>query len=437
MAGRPSYGVHTPMLLLLAACGAPDPTPWCADDVAEVAPAATAPTWTEVRPVLERSCGACHVAGGSAPFPVTGDDPAGGYWEVVPWAAAIRDAVAARTMPPWQAEPCCRDWHGDPSLTDDEIAALLAWIDAGQPYGDPGEHVDPVGGLSRTDLVLTMDEPYTPPAGDSSRCFVLPWPQVEDTFVTGFLPVPGARSIVHHLVVGVVGARDVPGLQAADEADPEPGFDCSGGLGEFPSLVPLGGGVAGGDYPRGIGHPVAPGSLLVLNLHYSVNGAAQADQSSVWLRLDDEAVEASTIPVANPAWMVGDVFAIPAGEVKTFWYQFRPHLYTGGREVLLEGITPHMHRYATRMRVLAVRDADAGGDGARECLLEIGDWTFGWEQPAWYAEPVTFGPRDELYLECTFDNTAANQPEGEPPRDLAWGDSDQDMCAAFLSFTTP
>jgi hypothetical protein len=66
-------------------------------------------------------------------------------------------------------------------------------------------------------------------------------------------------------------------------------------------------------------------------------------------------------------------------------------------------------------------------DGRRECLLEIPKWHFGWEQPFWFAKPKPFDPGDHLYVECHFDNTSG--------RDIAWGDSNQDMCAAFLNFT--
>jgi hypothetical protein len=48
-------------------------------------------------------------------------------------------------------------------------------------------------------------------------------------------------------------------------------------------------------------------------------------------------------------------------------------------------------------------------------------------------EPVTLFPNDELYVECHFDNTAANQITVNdvrlPPRDVAWGDKTTDeMC---------
>jgi hypothetical protein len=156
-----------------------------------------------------------------------------------------------------------------------------------------------------------------------------------------------------------------------------------------------------------------------------------SDLTSIAFRLDDTAVEQSGILLVNPAWMVGESMLIPAGDADAaFYYRFRPTLYTGGQPMDLQGVTPHMHRYASRMRVMVIH-----ADGTVDCLLEIPRWEFGWEQGYWFAEPVPLDPKDELYLECHFDNSAANQPEGGEPRDIAWGESDQDMCVAFLSAT--
>jgi hypothetical protein len=51
--------------------------------------------------------------------------------------------------------------------------------------------------------------------------------------------------------------------------------------------------------------------------------------------------------------------------------------------VHLQGVTPHAHRYAHRIRMLVVH-----ADGTETCLLEIPDWEFGWEQPYWFETPI-------------------------------------------------
>jgi hypothetical protein len=419
----------------LAACkGQPDDAAWCGDSVVTPAPADGAFTWwRDVHPIVEQKCARCHTPGGHAPFPLEE------YADAFDNRAAIRAAVAARTMPPWLAADCCSDWFQDFSLTDPEIATLLAWIDADAPEGDPaevGEALPPVGGLSRVDLTLTMDEPYTPeaPAGvtDIQHCFVLDWPLDEEAYVTGLSPQPGAREIVHHLIVSQMPPTGVAALHAKDAADASPGFDCTGGLGDLPTVTPLGGSLLGGDYPRGLGSKVVPGSKIVLQIHYSLSTSPPVpDLTSVQMRIDDEAVGGSGLVIANPGWLVAGGMPIEAGDADAgFWYRFHPNLFTGGKPVDFQGVTPHMHRYASRMRLRAQHP-----DGTSDCLLEIPDWQFGWEQPYWYAEPHRFDPSDELYLECHFDNSAANQPDGGEPRDIGWGENDQDMCAAFVSFT--
>jgi len=89
-----------------------------------------------------------------------------------------------------------------------------------------------------------------------------------------------------------------------------------------------------------------------------------------------------------------------------------------------------MHYFASRFALRVVR---SGGEVT--CLAEIPRWDFGWEQPFWLTNPVELGPDDELYIECHFDNSAANQPiPGTTPRDIGWGDSNQDMCAGFVGY---
>jgi hypothetical protein len=420
----------------LAACkGEPDDTPWCSAGRTDPAPSTAPLTYhRDIQPILQQKCAACHEQGGIAGFPVLT------YEEAFPRRGAIRAAVASRHMPPWLAARCCTSYFQDFSLTDDEYAAVLGWIDQGGPGGDPAEAPPPrpaIGGLSRIDVTVTMAEPYTPEprsgTTDDVRCFVADWPMDEPVYITGLRPVPGAREVVHHLVVAAVLPDSVDEVMARDGADGRPGFDCQGGFGDLDwrDVRVLGGSLLGGDFPRGIGAKVEPGSKIVLNIHYSTAKATAADQTKVEMRIDASAQEAKGIALANPAWMVGGAMSIDAGEKDAvFFYRLEPDLFTGDDAVDLQSITPHMHYFGSKIVVRALHE-----DGSKSCLLEIPRWEFGWEQPFWLSEPKRLGPDDELYIECHFDNSAENQPDGKPPRDIAWGGGNQDMCAAFLSFT--
>jgi len=203
-------------------------------------------------------------------------------------------------MPPFLADDCCRPYLYDPSLTDAEIATVTKWIEDGSPEGPPltPAPVPPEGGLSRTDLVLAMPEPYTPEPRpgeqDVVRCFLLDWPRADRSFVTGFDPMPGNRSVVHHLIVAAVEPDAVPRYEAADRADPGPGFECAGAFGSLGGYHLLGGSLLGSDFPDGVGREVAPGSKIVLHIHYAIpefGPPPEPDLTRVALRLD---------PVARP-----------------------------------------------------------------------------------------------------------------------------------------
>jgi hypothetical protein len=267
---------------------------------------------------------------------------------------------------------------------------------------------------------------------DDSRCFVLDWPEPRERYVTGLNPVPGVRSIVHHLIVAEIPKDELDQLDGLEGKDGRPGFDCNGQLGNLRGARVLGGSLLGSDYPPGLGTKISPGSKVVLNIHYSTaHGAPAPDQTAVQLKLDDAGRDVKAIPIANPAWLAGDVMRIKAGEKDAvYWYRYQPTLLTRGKPVRLRNVTPHMHYFGSKMTVRIIHK-----DDRRECLLEIPRWDFGWEQPFWFKDAKPLVDGDELYLECHFDNSAENQKNGQPPRDIAWGGDNQDMCAAFVGFT--
>jgi hypothetical protein len=53
----------------------------------------------DVAPILYKNCVVCHHANDIAPMSLVT------FKDVRPWAAAVREAVVKRTMPPWHADP--------------------------------------------------------------------------------------------------------------------------------------------------------------------------------------------------------------------------------------------------------------------------------------------------------------------------------------------
>jgi mono/diheme cytochrome c family protein len=93
-----------------------------------------APTFSkEVAPILYNRCVSCHRPGEAAPMALRD------YKEVRPWAKAIKQQVATRTMPPWHADPAIDKFSNDRRLTDAEVATIVKWVDAGAPEGNSAD----------------------------------------------------------------------------------------------------------------------------------------------------------------------------------------------------------------------------------------------------------------------------------------------------------
>jgi hypothetical protein len=63
------------------------------------------------------------------------------YEDARPWARAIKTRTTNREMPPWHVDKTIgiQSFKSDPSLTDEEIATIAKWVDAGAPRGNPAD----------------------------------------------------------------------------------------------------------------------------------------------------------------------------------------------------------------------------------------------------------------------------------------------------------
>jgi len=87
-------------------------------------------------------------------------------------------------------------------------------------------------------------------------------------------------------------------------------------------------------------------------------------------------------------------------------------------------VVPHMHLHGTEIKLSALHP-----DGGSTCGIDIPRWDFHWQQFYYYVDPLPGAAGDRLRLECTFDNTAGDQP-------LTWGEKTTDeMCLMYLYVT--
>ena len=403
----------------------------------------SAPTyWADVQPILEGRCVNCHQQD------AIGSMALDSYSSAAIWGDPIAAVTSDRSMPPWPAETG-PEYDYDWRLTDDQIATLEAWVEAGAPEGDPDEIGDPLTGvasaLSRTDLTLTMPQAYTPSseAPDDYRCFVIPWTETETQYITGFNVLPGNNEMVHHVAAFLISSDNLLGdsvFEQLDEWESEegaPGYACFGGpsgptgdlqlpIQQIAQWVP---GNQGLDLPDGTGIEVLPGSEIVLQLHYSIgDNGGETDQTSIEFKLDDNVTNRAVYaPWLSINWPLG-ALEIPAnseetveaeGDPRGFFELLNPSINLDNGFMIHSSML-HMHRIGERASI-ALHKAD----GDVESLVSIPEWDFDWQLSYQLSEPLRFEEGDSLALECTYNNTQ--------DVDVVWGEgSDDEMCVGNL-----
>ena len=181
------------------------------------------PTFTkDVAPIFQAKCEACHRPGSIAPMSLVT------FQESRPWARSIKSRVETRQMPPWHLDKTVgiQDFKNDRSLTDDELATVVAWVDGGSPMGNPADMPAPVQWPDASkwnfaeifdgppDLVISS-KPFTMPAVANDAWWkpVVPTGLTEDRWVRAIEMRPGTvdgRRIVHHSIARLLQEEDDP-----------------------------------------------------------------------------------------------------------------------------------------------------------------------------------------------------------------------------------
>ena len=343
--------------------------------LAPLAPAGTAVTFSrDVAPILYRNCVSCHRSGGVAPFSLIA------FQDAAKRAALIAAVTSKRYMPPWLPDEQAGDprFQHERRLTDQEIATLSHWAEAGAPQGDPALTPPaprfPEGWqLGKPDLEVRTRAPFTVPADgpDIYRCFDIPAPSALSHYIRALDIAPGNPKAVHHAIL----FQDISGT--AHKRDTGSGYDCFGTPGFLPARG-LGGWTPGSQPfrpPEDMPVQLDGGADLVLQIHYHPSGRPETDQTQVALYFTDRkpARHAMDIPLGS------NQIDIPPGDSA---YKVTDH-FTLPVAVDAIAINPHAHYVCKQMYGYAVLP-----DGSRRTLIRIPDWNFDWQQLYVYATPI-------------------------------------------------
>ena len=384
---------------------------------------ASVPTFhKDVEPIMQRHCQGCHRPGEVAPMSFLT------YEQVRPWAAAIRQAVTQKKMPPWGADPAHGRFSNDPSLTSAELQTLTAWIAAKAPEGNPKDAPKPLEfvdgwNIQKPDMVVEMPQSYSVPASGTIdyTYFVMPTKLTEDRWVQAVEVRPGNRSVLHHMIVYVrePGNSWMKNAPVGAAYVPRPGGSPGGAeylIGYAPGKPPL-------RMAPGQAKLIKAGSDLVFQMHYTSNGKPGMDQSKVGLIFSKEAPKERVYTVMA----VNGSFRIPPGA--------GDHPVNSKLEFAddahLVGLWPHMHVRGKAFRFELVDKA-----GERQTLLNVPAYDFNWQIRYEPEEPLKL--RSGSIIECfaKFDNSVNNKFNPDPGKEVRWGDQSwEEMMIGFMDIS--
>jgi hypothetical protein len=376
-------------------------------------------TWYgEVGATVRTKCAGCHRPGGIAPFSLYE------YADALEAMDGMVRAVDSGLMPPFFANdtPDCvprHRWSGDPRLTAEERAALHAWVDAGGPAGEVRELLSPPSTtLEGASVEVRPTQPFTSSGNrDQFVCFLLD-PQITSVkWLTGSQVFPDLPELVHHVNVDLVAPGEAEATIAAMggigvpkiPCDNPPGLPIQSWLPGNPALL----------MPQGVGIPIAPGTLIAIQVHYHPAGGGGTDATSVALRLTDD----------KPAWNYtlgvygnspgapnlqpgpgdptsGPAFVIPANAPDHVERMIMTHRADQNPQYRILSVTPHMHLLGTHERATLTHL-----NGETECLFDSG-WSFDWQRTytydAKFDELPVFDGGSKVDLSCHWNNTFDN-----------------------------
>jgi hypothetical protein len=309
------------------------------------------------------------------------------YNEARPWAAAIREEVLARHMPPWAAVAGFGRFQNDPSLTQGEWDLLVAWADGGAPSGQtlqeqdaPPVYVPPdaTWQQGQPDAVVTPAADHQVPAGAGEQVqrFEVATGFTADQRVHGLAFKPGDRRVVRYAAVFEAGSNRWL-------------FTWT----PWSTAMHL---------PEGVAFTVKAGTKLAVEIGYRGTEEAATDRSEIGFYFD----KAASGGAASTSSMQGPAVEVPQGgkAVRT-----RAELVLDAA-ASLQAVYPEAGPGTVSLELTALFP-----DGGVRPLLWLRDYRTDWPTSYVYADPVPL-PRGTRLVMTTYVANGGDVPLRAQPR---------------------
>lgn len=347
----------------------------------------------DVEPILQERCQVCHRPGQIGPFSLLT------YRDAASRSRMIAEVVEQRRMPPWHADPRYGSFANDRSLSEEQIATIRTWVNEGAKKGKASDAPDPIAWkkgftMLDPDTILSIPKAMKVPAEG-----VLEYQYVttetdfgEDVWVQRVELSPGNASVLHHVLVYII-----------------PPGRSSGMFNRLSSaLVNWVPGTMSKTNPPGSATKIPEGASLLWELHYTPNGTATTDKTSMALKFTDGPPERETrftifadfrikVPPNNP-------------------HHVEEHSMRFRNDARLVSLRPHMH-----LRGKSWTYEITFPDGRNEVLLNVPNWDFNWQTEYFFAEPIEVPKGTVISSRAIWDNSEDNPLNPDPSASVRYG----------------
>ncbi len=401
-----------------------------------LAAADSTPTFSkDVAPILYKNCATCHRAGDIGPMPLLT------YEQTRPWAASIREKVSTGLMPPWHSTDAHGTFSNDRRMSDADKTTLIKWATGGAPQGNPKD-LPPAPKftegweIGQPDVVLSMAKSFNVPDKGTVnyQYFTIPTNFTEDKWIQAIEVRPGVRSVVHHILVfcrepGAAPAKPAfmpvaiksPGDAPVDPSKPRPQAEFGAGTGTL--IATTAPGTNAMVFAPGSAVRIKAGATLLFQVHYTANGTAATDLSSVGLIF---AKQEPKQEVHNSAF-VNVALKLPPGadnqEVNSA-IQFNEDSH-------ITALFPHTHLRGKSWQYTLVYP-----DGRRQEVLSVPHYDFNWQTYYLFTKPLAVPKGSRIEAVAHYDNSTNNKWNPDPTVEVHWGEQTwQEMQYTGITYT--
>jgi len=390
----------------------------------------------DIAPIFQAKCQECHQPNSIAPMSLIT------YQEARPWARSIKERVSTRQMPPWHIDKTVgiQKFKNDLSLTDEQIDAIVAWVDGGALQGDPKDMPPPKklvvdnewqgvrDGFGPPDLVIKSSE-YTMPAQHQDVWYrpMSDVPVTEPRWVKMVEIRPTnlkARRIIHHSIAYLVLNNDPDAVNTLVASGNRGRLDDADDLvNRRPQLMEWAIGKGYDLFRPGTGKLIVPGEKISWDQHIHAVGEEVTGGSEIGLWLYPKGQEPK-----KRSYLVGFTGIDPTKRL-----DIPPNSYamTEGFSVLkenaiIENFQPHFHLRGKAMQVEAITP-----DGNRQILSYVSNFNFNWMTNYIYDDDVApLLPKGTvIHVSAWYDNTRGNKNNPDPEQWVGYGDRTVDEMA--------